>query len=291
MIVVVDPKAIHYNARELGLIRRLHSAVPNKLRLACYLREHVRTDAKLRSHLLPAAQKRLEEVMGLASNALLGHLPAIWAPARASDPHGAGLMHAADKSVVDNGIDEVLVWVKDALLALETMAVDQTEHNIRVLLDALWSARDDTTRSGRRVLLRRLLRARASLCLRVLSLFSLSLGRARSLSLRAYMHTYHTYTHLPNPPKRTHITGARALLGDWLQAWRDATARRKTPSFMRMHSVLDKALKDVRRGHVVTGVGGGACVCARACEQRGPHGCAPWACIYACVCVCVRVCV
>ena len=155
MIVVVDPKAIHYNARELGLIRRLHSAVPNKLRLACYLREHVRTDAKLRSHLLPAAQKRLEEVMGLASNALLGHLPAIWAPtpARAAGLDGAGLIRAADKSVVDNGVDEVLVWVKDALLALESMAVDQTEHNIRVLLDALWSARDDAARAGPRALL------------------------------------------------------------------------------------------------------------------------------------------
>ena len=92
--------------------------------------------------------------MGLASNALLGHLPAIWAPARAAGPDGAGRIHAADKSAVDNGVDEVLVWVKDALLALETMAVDQTEHNIRVLLDALWSARDDAARAGRRALLR-----------------------------------------------------------------------------------------------------------------------------------------
>ena len=33
---------------------------------------------------------------------------------------------------------------------------------------------------------------------------------------------------------------ARGQLSAWLQAWRDAAARRKTPSFTRLHAVLDK---------------------------------------------------
>ena len=32
-------------------------------------------------------------------------------------------------------VDEILVWIKDALLALELVAVDQTEHNLRIMLD------------------------------------------------------------------------------------------------------------------------------------------------------------
>jgi len=28
-----------------------------------------------------------------------------------------------------------LEWVKDALLSLESLAVDQTEHNLRIMLD------------------------------------------------------------------------------------------------------------------------------------------------------------
>jgi hypothetical protein len=27
------------------------------------------------------------------------------------------------------------VWIKDALLSLEALAVDQTEHNLRIMLD------------------------------------------------------------------------------------------------------------------------------------------------------------
>jgi hypothetical protein len=32
-------------------------------------------------------------------------------------------------------VDEILVWIKDALLSLEALAVDQTEHNLRIMLD------------------------------------------------------------------------------------------------------------------------------------------------------------
>ena len=55
--------------------------------------------------------------MGLSSNALQGHLPTLWVPAPDGAPKTAVM--------VDNQIDEVLVWVKDALLGLENLAVDQ----------------------------------------------------------------------------------------------------------------------------------------------------------------------
>eukprot|EP00802_Teleaulax_amphioxeia_P005597 Tamp_05601.p1 GENE.Tamp_05601~~Tamp_05601.p1 ORF type:complete len:940 (+),score=261.82 Tamp_05601:61-2820(+) len=182
IIVLVDPKTIHFNARELALIARLHTRFPNKLRLACYVREPLREDSKLRSHLLPATRLRLEQAMGLPANALLGHLPNLWVPSAASSSH----------AVVDNQLDDILEWVKDALLSLESLAVDQTEHNLRIMLDLVWSAGDS--------------------------------GKARQ---------------------------ARAELVSWLKAWCDAAGRRKTPSFVRLHEVLDKALKDVKRGHVV----------------------------------------
>lgn len=57
----------------------------------------------------------------------------------------------------------------------------QTEHNIRLVLDLLWTAGDSTASSQ-----------------------------------------------------------AKAQLTAWLQAWRDATARRKTPSFTRLHAIVDK---------------------------------------------------
>jgi hypothetical protein len=185
IIFLVDPKSIHYNARELALIQSLYTAHAAKLRIAFYARESLQKDGKLCSHILPAARHRLEEVMGLASNTLLGHMPVIWAPSSNSSKADAG-------AVVDNQIDQVLVWVLEALLALENLAADQTDHNIRVLLDGLWSCKD--------------------------------------IDMQA---------------------AARARLTEWLQAWRDASARRKTPSFKRLHTVLDTALKDVKRGHVV----------------------------------------
>jgi len=101
--------------------------------------------------------------MGLSSNALQGHLPNLWVPAHDGAPKTAVR--------VDNQIDEVLVWVKDALLGLENLAVDQvflslplrpsfsfltpvwkknvrqTEHNTRLVLDALWSAGDSKASS------------------------------------------------------------------------------------------------------------------------------------------------
>jgi len=80
IIVLVDPKTIHYHARELALISRLHSRFPNKLRLACYVPQASRGESRLRSHLLPATRQRLEQSMGLPANALLGHVPALWVP-------------------------------------------------------------------------------------------------------------------------------------------------------------------------------------------------------------------
>jgi len=63
VIILVDPKTIHYNLRELGLITRLNASCPGKLRLACYIRENIRDDSKLASHLVPAARRRLEQVV------------------------------------------------------------------------------------------------------------------------------------------------------------------------------------------------------------------------------------
>ena len=97
IIVIVDPKTIHFNTRELALIARLHTRFPNKLRLACYVREPLREDSKLRSHLLPATRLRLEQAMGLPANALLGHLPNLWVPSAASSSH----------AVVDNQVSPV----------------------------------------------------------------------------------------------------------------------------------------------------------------------------------------
>lgn len=135
IIVLVDPKSIHYNARELALIGRLHSSFGGKLRMACYIRDAIRTDTtKLRCHILPAARQRLEEAMGLASNTL--NIPNLWVDT------GSGESEVSAVPLVKNQIDEILIWIKDALLALEYLAVDETEHNIRVLLDLLWSSGD-----------------------------------------------------------------------------------------------------------------------------------------------------
>ena len=117
VIVFVDPKTINYSLRELALITRLNASFPNKLRLACYVRENTRDDSKLRSHLVPTARRRLEQVMGLSSNALAGHLPNLWVPVAAGAAQEAGM--------VENEIDQVLLWIKDALLSLENLAVDQ----------------------------------------------------------------------------------------------------------------------------------------------------------------------
>jgi len=142
VVVLVDPKAIHYNARELSLIGRVHARCAGKMRVACYLREALRTDSKLRSHLLPATRHRLEQAMLLPSNALVGHLPNLWVPAA----DGTGDI----SPIVDNQLDEVLIWIKDALLALENGGVDETEHSLRVLLDALWSCADGNVAASAR---------------------------------------------------------------------------------------------------------------------------------------------
>ena len=43
--------------------------------------------------------------------------------------------HTHTRVGVHAQVDEILVWIKDALLALESVAVDQTEHNLRIMLD------------------------------------------------------------------------------------------------------------------------------------------------------------
>ena len=100
IIVLVDPKTIHFHARELALISRLHSRFPNKLRLACYVPQASRGESKLRSHLLPATRQRLEQTMGLPANALLAHLPSLWVP-----PADGSSQHV--QPVVDNQVSSV----------------------------------------------------------------------------------------------------------------------------------------------------------------------------------------
>lgn len=58
IVTLIDPKSVHYNARELHAYKRLYENFSSKLKLACFLRDNVRTDTKLKSHLLKETRSR-----------------------------------------------------------------------------------------------------------------------------------------------------------------------------------------------------------------------------------------
>lgn len=150
IVTLIDPKSVHYNARELHAYKRLYENFSSKLKLACFLRDNVRTDTKLKSHLLKETRSRLESLIGLEPNRL-PELDTIFIPTEQTEREAA-------ITLVENRMDQVLRAIAGGLLEIETRAVEATHDNIRAILDGLWSSGEQGVIGGVRALLAEWLR-------------------------------------------------------------------------------------------------------------------------------------
>lgn len=114
IVTLIDPKAVHYNARELHAYKRLFDNFASKLKLACFVSDKVRAEPKLKSHLLRETHARLERVIGLEPGRL-PELATIYIPkARAEE-------QATDAIILENRMPEARPSSLRALAALHSL--------------------------------------------------------------------------------------------------------------------------------------------------------------------------
>jgi len=133
VIALIDPKSMHYNARELQMYEMVYTNHREKFRPFCFVQPEMLGQRKTVGPLLVAARARLEQVMELEPNSL-------------PELEVVGLAGEGSKS--GDKMDMILLAVAESLLVVEHGCVDQAHDNIRSIIDALWGARDPSAAQG-----------------------------------------------------------------------------------------------------------------------------------------------